>query len=74
MPRKTKLRSCSKCGVNKVRVGIVTSFYALRSAPPKDPRVPDRPTKQLKGSLPTYGLCLDDFMKLARSRGRIHPS
>lgn len=70
MPRKTKLRSCRKCGANKVRVGVVTSFYVLCSGPPlKGSRIAARPTRQLKGSLPTYGLCLDCFMKLARIRG-----
>lgn len=67
MPRTTKLTSCEKCRAKQVQFGVVTSYYTLGSALKRSPA--ENHTKQLRGSLRTYGLCLGCFMSFARSRG-----
>jgi hypothetical protein len=67
MPRTTKLTSCEKCRAKEVHFGVVTGYYVLGSALKRSPA--GNHTKQVKGSLRTYGLCLGCFMSFALSMG-----
>jgi hypothetical protein len=66
MARKSMLRFCKRCR-KEAHCGVVTSFYVLRSADDeKNPSTGSR--NQIKGSLPTYGLCKRCLVALAEKR------
>ena len=63
MPKKSKLTECADCHQRPVEVGMVRSFYLLKTAD----RSPDQP--QLRGSFPASGLCAGCFLKAADQSG-----
>ncbi len=66
MPRRSKLERCKSCG-NEAQVGVVTGFYVLVSRRRKKQAM--TPSKQIKGSLPTFGLCNRCLIRSAKRQG-----
>ena len=64
MPRTTRFKLCKRCGGN-AEVGVVTGFYVLKPIRGQEQLIP---SKQVKGSLPTYGLCKRCLVRSARRR------
>ncbi len=68
MPRKTKLKTCVRCG-HRTLFGVYRAFYVLKRTPHArraDNRSRIQPQSQLKGSFPATGYCLNCFLDLAR--------
>jgi len=61
MPRKSKLRKCVGCNKRRATIGALLNFYAVG--------VKRKGRKQITGSLPARGFCLDCFLSLAKEQG-----
>jgi hypothetical protein len=70
MPRASQLGLCVKCEGKWARIGVYTSYYALRRKPQSTARstTKSRP-RQVKGALPARGFCVDCFLREAMRQG-----
>jgi hypothetical protein len=63
MPRRTQHERCIECE-EPVKVCALISYYIVGRKPHSG-----RPSKQVKGTLPSRGYCIQCFMKLAKENG-----
>jgi hypothetical protein len=66
MPRKSKLHRCVSCKKHRAKIGVLTNYYVLGSRRSSSSRTAK---KQIAGSLPARGYCVNCFLELAKTQG-----
>jgi len=65
MPRRTALEFCVRCK-KRAELGVYTGYYRLSSKP----RLGQEGNKrQVRGTLPARGFCMDCFLRYAKGQG-----
>jgi hypothetical protein len=64
MARESKLDRCDACG-HQARMGVFLGYYSIKS------KRKSGADKQIKGTLPALGYCINCFLKLAKKEGML---